>query len=69
MKDSSMQEWQQEANETLNEIEYLKEELKFSIYEESIEMYMFDISEAETYFIELVDCITAHGGTFERITD
>lgn len=69
MKDSSMQDWQQNANDTLNEIEYLKDELEQSIYEENIEMCMFDIAEAETYYNELIEAIEAHGGIFERNTD
>ena len=69
MKDSSMQDWQQNANDTLNEIYYLEEELKHSIYEYDIEIYMFDIAEAKTYYNELIEAIEAHGGIFERNSD
>ena len=63
----NMQKWQQEANDILDEIDYLQDELDHSIYEENIEMYMFDISEAETYFNKLKEKIEGHGGTFERV--
>lgn len=51
MKDSNMQQWQQEANEIDNDIEYYKQELDY----------------LKDKLNELKEKIESHGGIYERV--